>query len=216
VLEDRRCPSCHALVALDADWCGQCFTSLVEPVSAPERIEPASASERIEPASRSGDGAAPPEAGWPCRVCGGRNPIEADSCETCGTPFAALMRDEPERRDVSPKDAVAWSLLFPGLGHRAVGRTSDGVVRGVVFVLSFGMALLLGIAGVRSGPAFVVFLLLLVTGLAVYALSAVEAHRLASGGDLVVPSRPLLWVLVGVVFASIVMLALAVVSATRR
>lgn len=149
-------------------------------------------------------------------MCGGRNPIDADTCETCGTPFAALMRDEPERRDVSPKDAVAWSLLFPGLGHRAVGRTPDGVARGIVFALSFGMALLLGVAGVRSGPAFGVFLLLLVTGLAVYALSALEAYRLASGGDLLVPSRALLWVLVGVIFVSIVMLALAVVSATRR
>jgi hypothetical protein len=60
------------------------------------------------------------------------------------------------------------------------------------------------------------FLLLLVTGLAVYVLSAVEANRLAQGGDVLVPSRTLMWVLVGVIFLTIIILALAVVSATRR
>lgn len=200
--EERRCPSCRALVALDADWCGQCFTSLAEIPQTHDEVGATSAS--------------PDAAGWPCRVCGSRNPIESDVCVTCGTPFATLMREEPERRDVAPRDAVAWSLLFPGLGHRAVGRTTDGVVRGIVFALSFGMALLLGVAGVRSGPAFAVFLLLLLTGLAVYALSAVEAHRLASGGDLLIPSRPLLWALVGLIFVSIAILALAVMGATRR
>src|SRR5438093_570924 len=29
--QERRCPSCGALVGRDADWCGQCFTSLAEP-----------------------------------------------------------------------------------------------------------------------------------------------------------------------------------------
>lgn len=162
------------------------------------------------------DGAAgDPLGGWPCRTCGGRNPIDADACVTCGTPFAAMMREEPERRDVAPKDAVAWSLLFPGLGHRAVGRPADGVARGIVFVLTFGMAVLLGIAGVRSGPAFGVFVLLLVAGVGTYVFAAVESWRLASGGDLLIASRTLLWVLVGVVFASVALLALAVVSTTR-
>jgi len=126
------------------------------------------------------------------------------------------MREETERPDVSPKDAVAWSLLFPGLGHRLVGRPTDGFARGVTFGLAFGMSLLVGVAGVRSGPALGVFLVLLLTGLTVYVGSAVEAHRLASGGDLLVSSRVLMWILVGVIFLSIALLALAVVTATRR
>lgn len=218
--DEPRCPHCHALVSVDAEWCGQCFTSLIpersgepsgQPPDEPGDEPPVEPSGTVDPVSGG-----PPSAAWPCGVCGGRNPIDADSCQTCGTPFAALMRADEERPEVEPKDAVAWSLLFPGLGHRAAGRGTDGLARGVLFGLAFGMAMLIGVAGVRSGPALGVFLLLLTTGLAVYVLSAVEAHRLASGGDLLVASRTLLWVLVGVIFLSIVLLALAVVTATRR
>lgn len=211
VSDERRCPSCDALVSADAGWCGQCFASLAREPSVAETSIAAG-----DPPNLDEVLSAETQAGWPCGVCGARNPIDADSCQTCGTPFAALMREETERPDVAPKDAMAWSLLFPGLGHRLVGRPTDGFARGVTFGLAFGMALLVGVAGVRSGPALGVFLVLLLTGLTVYVGSAFEAHRLASGGDLLVPSRVLMWVLVGVIFLSIALLALAVVTATRR
>jgi hypothetical protein len=218
VPDERRCPSCDALVAADASWCGQCYTSLTVAASA---VEEATASAPVTDAV--GDGQASATAGasegrlayWPCPVCDARNPIENDACVTCGTPFAAVMRSEPERAHVEPKDALAWSLLFPGLGHRKVGRPMDGLARGVLFGLSFGLAVLVGFSGVRSGPMFAVFLLLLLAGLGVYVLSALEAYRLAEGGDLLVPSRVLMWVSVGVVFLAVAMLALAVVTTTR-
>jgi hypothetical protein len=50
----------------------------------------------------------------------------------------------------------------------------------------------------------------------VYVLSAVEAVRLAKGGELIVASRVLLWLLVLVIFLAVAMLAAAVVTATRR
>jgi hypothetical protein len=203
-------------VSADATWCGQCFASLVEPDPDAEHVPEVAATSATPGAVGASPGDDRREAFWPCPTCEGRNPIDADTCLMCGTPFAALMRSEPERPRVDAKDAVAWSLLFPGLGHRKLGRATDGLARGVLFVLSFGMAVMVGSAGVRSGPAFGMFLLLLVTGLAVYVLSAVEANRLAQGGDVLVPSRTLMWVLVGVIFLTIIILALAVVSATRR
>ena len=152
---------------------------------------------------------------WPCAVCGARNPIELDACARCGTPFADLMRDVPGgTRRSEPKEALAWSLIFPGLGHRVAGRPLDGLSRGVLFAMSFAMALLLGVAGVRSGPTFAVFALFLLTALVVYGGSAYEAYRIAQGGDLLIGSRPLLWVLVGLILLSVVMLALAVASAS--
>jgi ribosomal protein L40E len=36
VVEERRCPNCHALVSADADWCGQCFTPLRPKSDTPE------------------------------------------------------------------------------------------------------------------------------------------------------------------------------------
>jgi len=198
---ERRCPNCRALVAPGVEWCGQCFADL-RPVDRLREEEPSAV--RVE-----GEGA-----WWPCAVCGARNPIELDACARCGTPFAELMRDAPEQRYAEPKEALAWSLIFPGLGHRVAGRPLDGLARGVLFGMSFGMALLLGVAGVRSGPTFAVFALFLVTALVVYAGSAYEAYRIADGGDVLIGSRPLLWVLVGLILLSVVMLALAVASAS--
>jgi len=206
--EERRCPSCQALVAADATWCGQCYASLVVP---PRRDEPAPA----PPLGGVTDGGERTAAYWPCPVCGARNPIEADTCVTCGTPFAQVMRDATPGRTVDPKDAVTASLVFPGLGHRKVGRGTDGLARGVLFALSFGMAMLVGISGTRSPALFLVFVLFLATALAVYAFSAYEASRLAKGGDLLISSRVLLWVLVGLVMLSTLLLAMAVVTANR-
>jgi Double zinc ribbon len=207
--EQRRCPNCDALVATDAAWCGQCFTSLVEPLAA----------DPVPEATRSSPAVGAPErkeAFWPCPVCDTANPLEADACVTCGTPFAELMRSEPERKDVEAKDALAWSLIFPGLGHRLVGRGTDGIARGVLFAIAFAMALLVGFGGAGSGPALGVFALFLATALGVYVLSAIEAVRLANGGELIVASRVLLWLLVLVIFLAVAMLAVAVVTATRR
>jgi len=207
--DDRRCPSCGALVAPDATWCGQCYADLrvAEPAS------PARDADAVE--APSPGGAVRPGPGWPCTVCGARNPLDLDACATCGTPFAALMRDAGAAPEVRPRDALAWSLLFPGLGHRLAGRPLDGLARGVLFAVSFAMALLVGVAGVRSGPGLLAFALFALTTIAVYAGSAFEAHRLASGAGMLVSSRALLWVLVGVIMLSVVMLALAVVGATR-
>jgi hypothetical protein len=210
---ERRCPSCDALVSTDAAWCGQCYADLRAPAPAPPLAAEGPGSE--DRPGRSRDPAPPGEPFWPCPVCAGRNPIELEACATCGTPFAEVMRDEPTRAEVAPKDALTWSLVFPGLGHRLAGRPLDGLARGVLFAVAFMMALLVGFAGVRSGLSFLVFALFLVTGLAVYAGSAYEAYRLASGGELLISSRALLWVLVGVVLVSVVLLALVVVSASR-
>lgn len=212
--QERRCPSCQALVAADATWCGQCFTSLVEP-TLPEEPEPAPARAPAPASGEAAPGVGRTEAYWPCGVCGGRNPIEAETCATCGTPFAQVMREAPAARTVDPKDAVTASLVFPGLGHRKVGRGMDGLARGILFGLSFGMALLVGISGTGSSALFMVFVLFLVTALAVYAFSAYEASHLAKGGDVLISSRALLWVLVGLVMLSTLLLAMAVLSANR-
>jgi ribosomal protein L40E len=210
--DERRCRTCGALVAEDATWCGQCFAPLTDAASAPV---PAPA-----PAIGVIPQQPPPEPRgdpfWPCPVCDNRNPIAADACAVCGTPFARLFRDEEsERPTVEPRDALVWSLVFPGLGHRKLGRALDGLARGVLFGVAFLMAVLSGL-GAKHGALFGVFALFLIVALAVYVLSAYEAYRIAQGGDVLVGSRALLWTLVLIIFLAVALLAVSAVSSTRR
>jgi len=207
--EERRCPSCGALVIADAQWCGQCFTSLAEPEPEPEPAAVgATSSAATDRPSRVPT--------WRCPACEHDNAIELDACVVCGTSFATLMRQDEERPKVDPKDALAWSLIFPGLGHRKVGRGVDGLARGVLFAVLFSMALLTGLSGVRSGAVFGLFAVFMGLALAVYVGSALEAYRLAEGGEPIVSARALLWVTVGVILLSVVVLAITVATAVRR
>ena len=111
---------------------------------------------------------------------------------------------------------MAWSLIYPGLGHRKAGVPLDGLARGILFTMTFGMALLIGLGGVRAGPIFVLFALYLVLALLVYGGSAYEAYRVAQGGGLLFPSRPLMWATVGLMLLSVIALAVAVATSTGR
>lgn len=156
------------------------------------------------------------EAVWPCPVCGSKNAIELDICATCGTPFATLMREERAGPRIDPSDAFRRSLLYPGLGHRMVGRAIDGFARGVLFGMLLLATLMLGLSGVSTGAVRFLFLTYAVVTISVYLMTAFEARRLAEGGDLLVSSRALLWVAVGILLLSIVMVALVIGTAARR
>jgi hypothetical protein len=221
VAAERRCPACGALAAADAEWCGQCFRSLAEPVTVDPVPEPEPAS---EPAGAARDGTqvpagadgAPTAPTWPCPTCGNANPLALDACEICGTTFASLMRQDEAPPPVDPKDALSASLLFPGLGHRKVGRGLDGLARGVLFVVLASMAGTVFFAGVSSTATFGVFALFLGSAVAVYLGTAWEAFHIAGGGRALVSSRALLWATVAVIMASVLMLAMSVVTVTRR
>ena len=200
---ERRCPNCDALVSATATWCGLCLAPLEVPAPAPAAAPSPSPAERRAPF-------------WPCPVCGAENPIELDVCATCGTPFAHVMRAEQDRPQVEPRDALVRSLIFPGLGHQLAGRGMDGMARGVLFAITFGIAILLGLSAGGSTAVTASFALFVLAGVGVYAMSAVEAYRLAEGNDLLVPTQVLVWILLGVVFLGIGLLAFGVVTATRR
>jgi ribosomal protein L40E len=209
-VEEARCPSCGALVSADADWCGQCYTSLRTPEPDPD---PVAAPTIARPAGEGG----PAGATWPCPTCGSQNPIELDACAVCGTSFAQLLRQEEDRGPaVPPRDAFLWSLTFPGIGHAKVGRAPDGIARGTLFVLTFGLALVIMLSGVSSGPVFAVVVLLLVAALTIYLGSAAEAYRLAEGGSPFVSARALLWATVALIMVAVSLLAMSVVTVNSR
>ncbi|HET9672114.1 MAG TPA: zinc ribbon domain-containing protein [Actinomycetota bacterium] len=205
-MAEARCPNCSALVGEDADWCGQCFTSLRPPAP-----EPGPAVAPAPTAARE-----PGEAAWPCPVCGERNPIELDACRVCGTPFASLLRQEPERPSIAARDAFLWSLIFPGVGHAKAGRAADGVARGTLFVLTFGLTLVIVLAGVSNAALLGVVALLLTSALTIYLGSAFEAYRIAEGGSAFLSARALLWATVGVIMLAVSLLAASVVTVGAR
>jgi ribosomal protein L40E len=200
-------------VSADADWCGQCFTSLRTRASDPV---PSTGPLLVRPADEANAQDRGSAAAWPCPTCGAQNPIELDMCSMCGTSFAQLLRQEEPRSTVSPRDAFLWSLTFPGVGHAKAGRTPDGIARGTLFVLTFGLALVIVISGVSNAAVFAVVTLLLVSALTLYLGSAVEAYRIAEGGSPFVSARTLLWATVALIMVSVSLLATAVVTVSSR
>ncbi len=214
-MDGTRCPNCSALVSEDADWCGQCFTPLRTPEPEPEPAAVASPAPSPMGAARGpGETPARPAATWPCPTCGSSNPIELDVCAVCGTSFAQLLRQEEDRSAVSPREAFLWSLTFPGVGHAKAGRAADGIARGTLFVLTFGLTLVIVSSGVSTGPVFGVVALLLVSALLLYVGSAFEAYRIAEGGAPFVSARALLWATVALIMVSVSLLAMSVVGVT--
>ena len=210
-MQEARCPNCSALVSADADWCGQCFTSLrPPPVSEPppEPAPPATPATASEPRGA--------QATWPCPTCGTSNPIELDLCSVCGTSFAQLLRRDEPRPTISPRDAFLWSLTFPGVGHAKAGRGADGIARGTLFVLTFGLALVIVLSGVATAPVFGVVILLLGSAMTIYLGSAAEAYRIADGGPPFLSARALLWATVVLIMVAVSLLAMSVVTVNAR
>ena len=135
----------------------------------------------------------------------------SDACTACGTPFAPA---DPTGRARGPGDAAGCFGVvvdLPGAGARKAGRPLDGLARGMLFTMTFGLALLIG----WRGPGRPVFARASCSslGAGVYLGSASEAHRVAAGGGLFVSSRPLMWATVGLMLLSVI--SLAVVRGTR-
>ena len=191
----------------DADWCGQCFTSLraaPPPPPGPVRVS-------ADPSSKEQAGGAL----WTCPTCGEENALDLDACAVCGTPFANLFRQDERPPQVDPRFALTRSLIFPGLGHRAVGRGADGLARAVLFIYTFGTALLILLSGPSSGPVVGLLVLYGSIAVALYVLTALEAYQMAQGGGPIVSSRVLLWGVVALVVLSVLMAAFTILSAAK-
>jgi len=207
VSAEHRCPHCGALVAADAEWCGQCLL----PLRAPEPEPEPQARAPVRPAREGGRS----EPTWACPTCEHENPIALERCEVCGTPFARLFTEpEPEMR-IPASSAMAWSLAWPGLGHYRAGRRIDGVARMVLFAWTFGTVLVLLVSRAGLGRGAPLLGLYAVASLGLYVLSAVDARRVAAGEEPVVGSRPLLWASVALVVLSIVLATLLTLPVAR-
>jgi RNA polymerase subunit RPABC4/transcription elongation factor Spt4 len=244
---ERRCPDCGALVTADADWCGQCYTSLrsgtgttsdtdseleavtrdagtQEPATPDMPAAPLVAgAPDAEPGAEVSEavGGVEPQEGeltWSCPVCERRNPMDLDVCTVCGTPFGRLFQEPEKRPEISPKDAAAWSVLLPGLGHWKSGRKPDGVARWILLAWTVGTLAVLLVSRFGTGglgpTASLVYLFVAATAL-LYVESAVDAYRVAAGDRPLLSSRGLMWAVVGLVLLSVLLGSLVVLPAAR-
>ena len=210
---DRRCPTCGALVTPDAEWCGQCFASLAAPPAASRSPTTADTAPR---AGAEANGA-PGSAYWTCPSCHEDNDLDRDACAVCGTPFTSLFADERRPVSVSRGRAVAWSLVYPGLGHRLTGRAGDGLARAAVFTLAVGAMffLLLARGGNALAPIVGFLAVYAVFAAGIYAFTAVEAGHLADGGVPFASPRAFAWLAAALVVVSLGVAVFIAVGATR-
>lgn len=214
-----RCGVCGGLVAADADWCGQCFSPVTRQAEVAAGIGRGANAGTAEVAARGSGGVAVAggSASWDCPVCGEHNPIEAAVCQTCQTPFARLFEERTERPEVAARTAALWSLAFAGLGHWRAGYRADGVARMVLLGWTLGTVLIM--LSSRShggfGSASPLLVLYLGSALAIYAMSAVDAYRIADGASQLVSSRVLLWASAALVLLSIALATLVTLPAAR-
>lgn len=221
-----RCPSCSALVAADAAWCGQCFAPLqVAPTTRDDLAAKVGikVTEAPETGTGSGTGGADGAGSgakvrltWPCPACENENEIELSYCARCGTSFASLMKADEVPVHIEPREALRLSLVYPGLGHRKAGRGADGGARSALFTISLLFLLMVLFSGTGSMTQTLMVSLYSFVSLAVYAGSAMEAYRIAGGGSPFVTARTLLWITVGVLLISIGLLVLTATTAVRR
>jgi ribosomal protein L40E/TM2 domain-containing membrane protein YozV len=152
---------------------------------------------------------------WACPTCDSENPIEATSCRTCGTPFGRLLEEKPPRPRVASGRAVAFSLLFPGLGHFVAGRGAEGLARAVLFAYAVATAvtILLATEG-RPGPFLSLLAASAVVAIALYAVSAVDAGRAAGGQPALFGSRVLLYGGAALILLTVIVLVVVGIRAS--
>ncbi|MEX2459576.1 MAG: hypothetical protein WD770_11410 [Actinomycetota bacterium] len=211
--DQARCPNCGALVVSDARWCGQCYAPLgaaaapaPEPVTGPEPQDDLGLDAAIDWSEVLPEGSSPPAPSfptgggvdtrlsvrrvgedlvWDCPSCGRENPMALSECAACQTPFATLLRREEAEAapKLEPGQAILRSLLLTGLGHMSMGRAADGIARLVLFLWATGLGVIMLMSPSNSGPILAVGGLFVVSAVAIWAVTALDASRLAKGDE---------------------------------
>ncbi|MFT4744841.1 MAG: hypothetical protein ACI9AD_000689 [Nitriliruptoraceae bacterium] len=144
-------------------------------------------------------------------MCNEWNPLDRLECTMCAAPFGRLIVSAtPPRPTVAPGVLVAGSMVMPGLGHLLLGLRGQAFTRMVLGVIWGAGGLSLLVQARSSGQSLVPAIPLLVGWLVLAIVSANDSHvEGGSDGRVVLSSRTLLWLVVGVLGAT---MGLALVS----
>jgi len=192
-----RCPSCGAGNALGALWCGQCLRRFGDEPSPPAAALTLAAGGRPVVQARE-DG----QAVWSCPACEAENPLEAGVCARCGSAFTSFFTgDEATRAPrTSARAAIAATAALPGAGHWAHHETPAAIARGLLYVWSVGISILLLARPPASARALVrgIGACFALAAAAIWLLSMLETLRLTEGDRRpLIPPKALTWFAAG-------------------
>lgn len=146
-----------------------------------------------------------------CRWCGASNPATATWCGQCLRRFDERA---PDLRDVmapglelagnggrrgrarSGATMLVLSMLLPGAGHAYAGLAPEGIARGVLYLWTLGMAIVLTGRTGAPGAGLVrgVGAIFGAAAALVWAVSLAEARRITKGDRVpILPGRALTW-----------------------
>ena len=161
--EPVRCPACGASNAAGASWCGQCLTRFDSAAAGAAEAGPAASA--AAPAAAAAGPAVPAPAPlrsvasegvhrrgedlvWTCPTCAAVNEMSHTACPVCATPIAVLFG--ATKRGSGPARTgpmvIVLSAVLPGAGHGYAGRAADAIARGVLFVWTTAIGILLPVS----------------------------------------------------------------------
>lgn len=196
-----RCPDCGAGNPAGAGWCGQCLRRFDDDDPSEARSAHPSVTSSVlavvgGPVVHSRDGEDPV---WTCPACETENPLSSDACARCGSAFTSFFASAPavSAPRVSPRVAVAFSALMPGAGHWSYGEIPAAITRGLLYVWSLGLSILLLARPPAAGRALVrgIGMIFALCAAAVWLLSLLEVLRYGEGDRRpLIPPKALTWV----------------------
>jgi hypothetical protein len=218
--EAARCDACGARNPEGAAWCSQCYLSQLTPRLGPAaQIAESTLPVGLLPLPPPAPGPAPAtpmaagggrfresSAGleWACVACDEWNLLDRIECTMCGAHFGRLIASAtPLRPTVTPGVLVAGSMVMPGLGHLLLGLRGQAFTRMVLGAIWGAGGLSLLLKARSRGQSLLPAIPLLVGWVVLAIVSANDAHvEGGSDGRVVLGSRTLLWLVVGVLGAT--------------
>lgn len=217
--ESFRCPNCGALNPSGAEWCGQCLTRFRKtppppppplPGAAPApdagtATTPASTEPRptLTPGRRGAFNVTEAGIKWVCARCDTENPLEAQVCSVCGSPFADTVHPPKTVPERDPNTVAMYSLFFPGAGHWYLELKGQAVARAVLSTWVVLIALIGGIQGSLS-----LAIPFAIAAFALWGLAAHDAFREArrEPARVILKGRTFVYVVMGLLMLMVVLL----------
>lgn len=139
---------------------------------------------------------------WTCPACDAVNPLAVANCARCGSAFTSFFPTEtvsqPAR--VSGNAAIGLSAVLPGAGHWAFRDVPGSIARGLLYLWSVGIAVMLLARPPASARGLVrgVGVCFALSAAGIWLMSMLETLRLVAGDQRpLVPPKSLTWLTAG-------------------